>query len=130
LLHLEDIAMILADRRYCIDCGQPYGSTGAYHTDLCVDEARLDLQTSLVFAQAAPEARGYQAKLWRRYVSTARAWLRGVHLPPPITFLVDNNLNRDFLSKATSTGIPGVERRLTDWISLLNRDLGRRRGGV
>jgi hypothetical protein len=95
----------------------------AQHTDLCVDEALFDLQIKLVFAQAAPEARGYHARLWCRYVSTAHARFRGFrhrsrsYATPPLT--------RDFSSKATSTG-NARQRPAVDGSHLIaERDLGR-----
>jgi hypothetical protein len=74
------------------------------HTDLCVDEAAYDLQSRLVFAQAAPEARGYWTKLWRRYVSTARARRCGMRF------------RRQELSYSTATSILQISAKADlDW---------------
>jgi hypothetical protein len=92
----------------------------AQHTDLCVDEALFDLQIKLVFAQAAPEARGYHAKLWCRYVSTAHARFCGFRRS-----YVTTPSKRDFSSKATSTG-NARQRPAVDGSHLIaERDLGR-----
>jgi hypothetical protein len=97
---------------------------------LCVDEALGDLQTGLVFAQAAPEARGYHAKFWRRYVSTVRAWLWGVQLPAADRVLLDNNLNSRFFVESdvdrSAKRAPAVDGSHL----IAERDLGRNRDGV
>ena len=95
-----------------------YTEGGAEHTDLCVDEALHDLHTGLVFAQAAPEGRGYHARLWRRYVSTVRARLWSVRFPPPIILL--RNLNPRFVAESDVDWNTKRGQRLADRIALLH----------